>query len=178
MSTRIPFGWKFGGQQRPPFAVTPQAGQESVWDYPRPPRLAPDHRQVIVTAGDIEVANTRQSYRVLETASPPTFYVPPDDVHIELLERVPGQSQCEWKGDATYWTVTAHDEPRDRAAWSYEDPLPAFVEIRGFFSFYPALLECYVDRVRVQPQPGQFYGGWMTPELVGPVKGDPGSENW
>ena len=110
--------------------------------------------------------------------SPPTFYVPPDDVHIELLELVPGGSHCEWKGDATYWTVTAHDEPRDRAAWSYEDPLPAFVEIRGFFSFYPALLECYVDRVRVQPQPGQFYGGWMTPELVGPVKGDPGSEHW
>jgi uncharacterized protein (DUF427 family) len=178
MTRRIPFGWRFGGQQRPSFAVTPQSGQESVWDYPRPPRPMRDHREVTVKAGDIEVAHTRGSYRVLETASPPTFYLPADDVHSELLERASGRSWCEWKGEATYWAVVTSKGRRDAAGWSYADPLPAFEVIRGFFSFYPERVECYVDAVRVQPQPGPFYGGWMTPELVGPVKGEPGSESW
>jgi uncharacterized protein (DUF427 family) len=171
-------GWTHHGSRRPPFAVEPGAGQESVWDYPRPPRLEPDPREVIVRTGGIEIARTSRAVRVLETASPPTFYVPPDDVRSELLERAAGASVCEWKGAARYWSVVAGGLRIDRAAWSYQDPTPAFASIRDYLSFYPARLECFVDGERVRPQPGDFYGGWLTSEIVGPVKGEPGTQGW
>ena len=171
-------GWRFTGAERPRFAQPPGAGQESVWDYPRPPRLAPDSRRVVVRAGDIVVVDTTRAVRVLETASPPTFYLPPDDIAMELLEPAPGASRCEWKGEARYWSVVTNDGRIDACGWSYPDPFPEFEPIRDYVSFYPARLACTVDGHVVEPQPGRFYGGWVTPELVGPFKGEPGSEGW
>jgi uncharacterized protein (DUF427 family) len=113
--------------------------------------------------------------RVLETASPPTFYIPPDDVERERLVPVRGRSHCEWKGEARYWALEPDGEP---VAWSYPDPYPEFAVIRDWLAFYPGRVECRVDGERVRPQPGRFYGGWITDELVGPFKGEPGSEGW
>ena len=171
-------GWRYFGQTRPPFAVEPEPGQESVWDYPRPPRVEPDARVVIVRLAGVEVARTRRALRVLETASPPTFYIPRADVAGHYLQPAPSTSRCEWKGTARYWTVAVPSAVADGAAWSYEDPLPDFAIIRSHLSFYPARVECVVDGVRVQPQPGGFYGGWITPEVVGPFKGEPDSSGW
>jgi uncharacterized protein (DUF427 family) len=173
-----PGRWRYRGQQRPPFAVTPGPGQESVWDYPRPPRVEPDAREVIVRVAEIEIARTSRAIRVLETASPPTFYIPRADVHLGRLEPAGGSSLCEWKGAARYWSVVVPSRQLDAVGWSYDDPPPRFEPIRGHLSFYPGLIECYVAGIRVMPQPGRFYGGWITPEVVGPFKGDPGSQAW
>ncbi len=171
-------GWQFDGSERPPFAIEPLEGQESVWDYPRPPRVEPDPREVKVTLGTQVIGKSRRAVRVLETASPPTFYLPPSDVLLEALVPASGSSRCEWKGEARYWTVVAAGETLEAVAWSYPDPFPEFESIRDYVSFYPARLECRVGPHRVNPQPGGFYGGWVTPELVGPFKGAPGSTGW
>ena len=170
--------WRHTGRERPEFAVAPEPGQESAWDYPRPPRIEPDPRTVWVRKGDTILARTNEAVRVLETGSPPTFYLPPDSVRTDLLERASGSSRCEWKGEAVYWDVVLSQDRIPRAAWSYSDPFPEFEEIRGFFAFYPVYLHCFVGEERVRPQPGGFYGGWVTSELVGPFKGEPGSEHW
>ena len=170
--------WKFNGKKRPPFADKPGAGEESVWDYPRPPELQPDDRLVEVKQGDILIASTTSAVRVLETASPPTFYLPPDDVKSELFEYIGGSSFCEWKGKASYWTIITNVHRIESGAWSYENPSPAFKAIKGYFSFYPSKLDCYVEGEKVRPQPGGFYGGWMTNEIVGPVKGEFGTGGW
>ena len=170
--------WQYRGQVRPPFAVVPALGQESVWDYPRPPRIESDSREVIVRVGVHEIARSTRSVRLLETASPPTFYVPPDDVRTAWLQMDARVSRCEWKGEAHYWSVIVAGRRVDGAAWSYANPLPGSERIRGYFAFYPSLVECVVDSVAVVAQPGRFYGGWVTPEVVGPFKGEPGSEGW
>lgn len=170
--------WKYTGDGRPPFAVEPGPGEESVWDYPRPPRLEADRRRVEVRCGELEVARTRRSVRVLETASPPGVYIPPEDVHLELLEPFPGSSICEWKGRARYWSVRTPDGLNEKVGWSYPDPSAGFEEISGYISFYPARLACSVAGERAEPQPGGFYGGWLTKEIVGPVKGEPGTGGW
>ncbi|MDY6954092.1 MAG: DUF427 domain-containing protein [Thermodesulfobacteriota bacterium] len=169
--------WTHKGHKRPDFATAPGPGQESVWDYPRPPKLALDRRLVEVFDLDHMVASSRQTYRALETASPPSFYIPPKDVNWELLVAAPGSSVCEWKGVATYWTLFS--KPRAGViGWSYPHPTPAFEQIRGHVSFYPAALACHVAGERVRAQPGRFYGGWITSEIVGPFKGEPGTEHW
>ncbi|CAN5917032.1 DUF427 domain-containing protein [soil metagenome] len=170
--------WRYIGQERPPFAAEPAPGQESVWDYPRPPRLQIDPREVIVRLGQTDIARSTRAIRVLETASPPTFYLPREDVRIERLQPSPGSSMCEWKGQARYWSVVVDDRKLEGAAWVYPDPLPDFEAIRGYFAFYPTQLECFVGGVRALPQPGRFYAGWVTPELTGPFKGEPGSQGW
>ncbi|TWU13882.1 hypothetical protein CA54_27230 [Symmachiella macrocystis] len=171
--------WTYHGQTRPPFAVPPEAGQESVWDYPRPPRIESDSREVVVSRNGIEIARTNRALRVLETASPPTYYLPPLDVRVDYLAEASGDSICEWKGLARYWSVALPDQRLlQNAAWSYEDPFEGCEQIAGYFSFYASLLECYVDGTRVKPQPGTIYGGWVTHEVVGPFKGESGSENW
>lgn len=175
---RHPFGWTHSGRTRPPFAQMPAEGQESVWDYPRPPILVADARHVQVRLGEVVLAGTRRASRVLETASPPTFYLPPDDVRMDLLVPSAGTSWCEWKGRARYWSVRDGDDLIRDVAWSYPDPRPAFEAIRGHLSFYPGRVACYVDDERVRPQPGGFYGGWITSEIVGPVKGDAGTSGW
>jgi uncharacterized protein (DUF427 family) len=170
--------WRYRGQERPAFAVVPGPGQESVWDYPRPPALAADDREVVVRVGAHEIARSRRTVRLLETASPPTFYVPADDVRTERLEIEARTSRCEWKGEADYWSVIVPGHRVSAAAWSYANPLPGFESIRGYFAFYPSRLACTVDSIPVVAQPGRFYAGWITPEVVGPFKGEPGSEGW
>ena len=168
-------GWQYDGRRRPPFAEAPGPGRESVWDYPRPPRLAPNARLVEVRHGERPIAATRRAIRVLETASPPTFYLPPEDLSRGVLVPAPGSSHCEWKGRARYWALSEGGAP---VAWTYDDPTPAFAAIRGWFSFYPARVDCFVDGERVRPQPGGFYGGWLTDDISGPVKGEPGTGHW
>ncbi len=170
--------WRYRGQERPPWALEPGPGQESVWDYPRPPRLEPDARCVVVRVGSHELARSERAIRILETASPPTFYLPPEDVDLAALEAASGGSHCEWKGTARYFDYSKDGVRLEAFAWSYPDPFPEFEAIRDFLSFYPARAECLVDGERVRPQPGGFYGGWLTDEIVGPVKGDPGSSGW
>jgi uncharacterized protein (DUF427 family) len=169
--------WQYRGQKRPPFADQPQAGQESVWDYPRPPKLEPFSATVEVIANDTLVARSVDTLRVLETASPPTVYIPPQDIDMSLLSRTAGSSFCEWKGSASYWKLV-HDAAGIPVAWSYNEPFPAFEKIRDYLCFYPARIACYVNGERVQAQPGEFYGGWITAAIVGPFKGEPGSGHW
>ena len=171
-------GWAHRGGERPDFAQVPQEGQESVWDYPRPPALVGDEREVVVSLGGVEIARSRRALRVLETASPPTFYLPPDDVSREFFHRASGSSFCEWKGSATYWDVDVGRAQEERLAWSYDEPLAAANRLRGYFSFYPARADCRVDGENVRAQSGGFYGGWITDEIVGPFKGEPGTEGW
>lgn len=171
--------WSFTGNRRPDFAITPRDGQESVWDYPRPPAVVSDHRLVTVYVEGVEIARTTQAIRVLETASPPTFYLPRCGVQAEFLQRASGSSFCEWKGQATYWTILVPGHPpRSKVAWSYEQPFQQFEAIKGCLAFYPSLVDCFVGDSRVQPQLGGFYGGWVTPEIVGPFKGAPGTQGW
>ncbi len=169
--------WHYTGQQRPDFAIAPGPGQESVWDYPRPPRLVADQRTVEVRLGDQLLAQSSRCMRVLETASPPTFYLPSEEVNWELLSRVQGQSFCEWKGPASY--LGQPDKPQAApVGWCYPSPSASFAAIAGWPSFYPGRIECRVDGERVKPQPGGFYGGWITGEICGPVKGEPGTGHW
>ena len=169
--------WKFTGRQRPDFAEEPGPGQESVWDYPRPPALVACDSLVEVKAGDQLIASTSAALRLLETASPPTFYLPPADIIMAQLVRAEGTSFCEWKGAATYWALATHAGGTP-VGWSYENPDPRYAALQGYLSFYPARLECYVDGERVRPQPGAFYGGWVTSNIVGPMKGPPGTGHW
>jgi uncharacterized protein (DUF427 family) len=149
-----------------------------VWDYPRPPRLEPDAREIIVRWGALEVARTRRSIRVLETAHPPSFYLPWEDVARDLFHEAPGSSFCEWKGPARYWSLIDGDRRLPAVAWSYPQPLPGGEALADCVALYPNALECRVGGAPVTPQPGGFYGGWITPELVGPFKGEPGTEAW
>ena len=167
--------WQYTGKQRPPFAEEPGPGQESVWDYPRPPALVPCKKEVVVQGQGVELARSQRCYRVLETASPPTYYIPAGDINHAALVAMPGSSYCEWKGAAAYW---GQADGADAIGWSYPDPSPAFAALQGCYSFYPGRVACYVDGERVQPQPGHFYGGWITGEIVGPVKGEPGTGHW
>ena len=130
-------GWQYDGRTRPPFAIAPGPGQESVWDYPRPPRLEPEPRTVVVRVGDVLVGRSRACVRVLETASPPTIYMPPGDLVPGGLEAAAGASRCEWKGEARYWTVVAGGQRLTRAGWSYPHPFPEFAAARRLRRLLP-----------------------------------------
>jgi uncharacterized protein (DUF427 family) len=170
--------WRYTGRERPAFALAPAPGQESVWDYPRPPRVVPEPRELLVRAQAATVARSRRGVRVLETASPPTFYLPPEDMRLALLEPGAGSSWCEWKGEARYFTLALDGRRFERAAWSYPDPFPGFETLRGWIAFYAGPLQCSVGGVVAEPQTGGLYGGWVTPEIVGPWKGGAGSAAW
>ena len=159
--------------------IAPGPGQESVWDYPRPPRVEDSARRIRVVFNGVTIADTRRARRVLETSHPPVYYIPPEDVRPEFLQAAPQRSFCEWKGQARYYTVRAGDREAAQAAWSYADPTPAFAGIRDYVAFYPAKMDaCLVDEEAAQPQPGDFYGGWVTADIVGPFKGAPGTSGW
>ena len=154
-------------------------GQESVWDYPRPPRLERSSREVVVVLGGVEVCRTSRAWRVLETSHPPTWYLPREDWLPGSLETAPGASLCEWKGLAGYLTVVGGGVRAERAAWTYPDPTPAFAALRDAVAVYPAAMDaCTVGGERVRPQAGGFYGGWVTSDVTGPFKGVPGSSWW
>ena len=147
------------------------AGQESVWDYPRPPRVERTTRRLVVVAGGVTVAETTSGYRVLETSHPPVYYFPRSDVNMSLLRPASGTNVCEWKGQAQYFDLVVPGSIRPRAAWSYVDPLPGSEAIREYIAFYPAAADrCTVDGTTVTPQPGGFYGGWITPDIVRSVQ--------
>lgn len=162
-----------------PTPIEPAPGQESVWDYPRPPRVEDVSKHIEVVFNGVTIADTCEAKRVLETSHPPVYYIPPKDIRMEYLAEIPGTSLCEWKGRAHYYTVVVGNKRADRAAWYYPDPQPAYAAIKNHIAFYPAPMDaCYIDGERVRPQPGGFYGGWITSDIVGPFKGDPGTRGW
>ena len=171
----------FGSRPKPEPAegVAPNGRpRESVWDYPRPPRVEAEDRPVRVTLAGAPVAASERAVRVLETAGAPVVYVPRDDVVEGTLSPASGSTFCEWKGSASYFDVAAGGSVAERAAWAYLDPTPPFSSIGGWISFYPARVDCMLGGEPVAPQPGGFYGGWVTVEICGPIKGEPGSGGW
>ena len=162
-----------------PQPIKPGPGQESVWDYPRPPRIEKVSENLRVVFNKIIVAETNRGLRVLETASAPVYYFPPEDVDDEVVQPVDRSSYCEWKGVAKYFDVCAGDRCASLAAWAYPAPTRSYIDLRGYIAFYAQKMDaCYVAEEQVRPQPGLFYGGWVTNRIVGPIKGAPGTEHW
>ena len=154
-------------------------GQTSVWSFPRPAIAEACAARVMIEHRGQIFADTRASVRTLETSHPPTYYIPPGDIAPDVLRRAAGSSFCEWKGHASYWDVVVGDIVLGRVGWSYPEPSRAFASLRDHVAFYAAPFDrCSVDGVTVVPQPGNFYGGWITPDLAGPFKGVPGSMGW
>jgi uncharacterized protein (DUF427 family) len=163
----------------PPTRVMPGPGQESVWDYPRPPRVEPVPERIRVVAGGITIADSDAAWRVLETAGAPVYYLPPADVRMDLLRATERVTACEWKGAARYHDIVLADRVVPDAAWSYPEPSRGFESIRDHLAFYASRVdEAWVGDERATPQPGGFYGGWVTSRVVGPFKGAPGTLGW
>jgi len=159
--------------------IEPGPGQESVWDYPRPPALEPVTERIRVVLDGVTLADSRQAQRVLETSHPPVYYLPPADIQTQYLQRTPKASFCEWKGMAHYYTVHVENRIVPDAAWAYSEPTPRFAEIAHYIAFYPSkMTACYVGEEQVQAQTGDFYGGWITSTIVGPFKGGSGTWGW
>ena len=170
--------WQRGGL-RPPAIAAVSIGQESVWDYPRPPALQRVLDRVVVELNGRVIVETVGAIRVCETASPPTYYLPRRDFQPEVLVPAAGESYCEWKGVATYWSLQASGRIVPGAAWSYEAPHSEYAVLAGAIALYPGRVDrCSVGASTVRAQPGGFYGGWITDDLVGPFKGEPGSQGW
>ena len=159
--------------------TTSPLAQESVWDYPRPPRLEHVPQEIRIVFAGTTIARTQTAWRVLETSHPPTYYLPRDSfTGCELLPAA-GGSLCEWKGRARYWTIRVGASAAEQVAWSYPDPTEPFAPIADHLALYCAAMdECFVGSERATPQPGGFYGGWVTSNLRGPFKGGPGSAGW
>ena len=160
---------------------------ESVWDYPRPPRLEPTASRLRVEHRGVVIAETGRALRVLETSHPPVFYLPPEDIRTDLLQRsdaAGGSGQrgsfCEWKGSAVYWDLLLPGEtPVAAVAWSYPFPTKGFAALQHHLAFYASRVDgCWVDGERVAAQAGDFYGGWITSRVTGPFKGAPGTRGW
>jgi uncharacterized protein (DUF427 family) len=159
--------------------VVPGPGQESVWDYPRPPLLVPSGKRVVVTLGGVVIVASTRALRVLETSHPPSWYVPVADCLPGALVPADGSSYCEWKGVASYVDLVAGGIRAERAGWFYPEPSLAFTGLRDHIALYPELMDsCTVDGEVVEPQAGGFYGGWITADVVGPFKGAPGTHTW
>ncbi|MEM1041201.1 MAG: DUF427 domain-containing protein [Bacteroidota bacterium] len=159
--------------------IEPGPGQESVWDYPRPPALEPVAERVRVEFGGETIADTTRALRILETSHPPTLYLPPDDIRLEFLTRTARTSGCEFKGRAVYFDVEVNGQRAAAAAWSYPEPAPRYADLKDHLAFYPSRMDaCWIGDERVQAQEGDFYGGWITSKVVGPFKGAPGTWGW
>ena len=159
--------------------VEPTQGQESVWDYPRPPKVEDVNEEVKVVFGGVTLAYTTRARRVLETSHPPVYYISPEDIRMEHLRPSVGGSYCEWKGRASYYDVVAEGRREARAAWFYPEPTPSFADLEDYMAFYPSKMDaCWVGGEKVEAQEGDFYGGWITLEIVGPFKGAPGTWGW
>jgi uncharacterized protein (DUF427 family) len=162
-----------------------ETATESVWDYPRPPRLEPTAAHLLILAAGETLADTTRALRLLETSHPPVYYIPPADIAMQRLVRSPSRSTfCEFKGSAIYWSLTL-PRPSGPAlviadvAWSYQRPATPYAALKDHLAFYASRVdECWVDGERVLPQPGDFYGGWITSNLRGPFKGGPGTRGW
>ncbi|WP_424950169.1 DUF427 domain-containing protein [Deinococcus sp.] len=162
-----------------PIPIPPAPGQESVWDYPRPPHLERSEKHVEIWLGGVQIVDSAGAYRVLETSHPPGYYLPASDFLPGVLSPAAGSSVCEWKGRASYWSLSAGGVSVPGAAWSYQHPTPAFAPIAGYVALYAGRVDrVTLDGEPVTPQPGAFYGGWITADVVGPFKGIPGSMGW
>ncbi|MFK8051352.1 MAG: DUF427 domain-containing protein [Woeseiaceae bacterium] len=165
--------------KQPNDIVEPGPDQESVWDFPRPPSIQPVQKPVRVIYDGVTIVETNRAKRICETASPPTYYIPRSDIVEGALQPIDRSSLCEWKGNASYFDVGTGKRLARGAAWCYPRPYEEFVAIAGWVAFMPAAMDaCYVGDDQVRPQPGGFYGGWITPELTGPFKGEPGTGHW
>lgn len=154
-------------------------GQESVWDYPRPPAVEPTDEHVEVYFAGRRIADSRRAVRVLETSHPPSYYLPLDDVDPEVLVPNPQRTFCEFKGQASYLDLVVAEERAAMAGWTYPDPTPAYALLADRITFYPSRVEqCRVDGEVVRASEGDFYGGWITSRVVGPFKGAPGTAWW
>ena len=159
--------------------IVPGPGQESVWDYPRPPELQDSSKHIQVVFNGVTIADTRRAKRVLETSHPPVYYIPREDVRAEFLKPAPHSSFCEFKGRAGYVTLVVGDKRAENVGWFYAEPTREFAGIENYIAFYPSKMDaCLVDDERVTPQAGDFYGGWITSDIVGPFKGEPGTRGW
>lgn len=159
--------------------IVPGPGQESVWDYPRPPRLERCVARLRVVFAGVTIADTDAGFRVLETSHPPVYYIPQRHIAMQWLRPAAGRSFCEFKGIASYWTLEIDGRVSEQAAWSYEQPTPSFAPIAGHLAFYASRVDaCFVGEERVAAQQGDFYGGWITSAVVGPFKGAPGTRHW
>jgi uncharacterized protein (DUF427 family) len=164
---------------RPRNADKPGPGQESVWDYPRPPRLEVSTAAIRIVFGGEVLVETTRSYRVLETSHPPVHYIAFADVTPGALTPAAGTSFCEWKGEAAYFDLRLGTRAEARAAWTYPTPTPTFTDLVDHVAFYPARMDgCWLAGEQVQAQEGDFYGGWRTSAVVGPFKGGPGTWGW
>ena len=150
--------------------IEPGPGQESVWDYPRPPRLEESDKYIQVIFNGVVIADSRRAKRVLETSHPPVYYIPAEDVKLaEYFTPAQRTTFCEWKGAASYYNVKVGDKVASHAAWYYRHPTAPYETLAGYVAFYAGKMDaCYVDGERVQAQAGDFYGGWITSEIVGP----------
>lgn len=159
--------------------IEPGPGQESVWDYPRPPALEQAENHVRVEVEGIIIADSANAKRVLETSHPPVYYIPPTDIEMQYLQPASSTSYCEWKGTARYHNLKINGRLIEKAAWSYADPSPRFKSIKNHVAFYPHKMDaCYVNDEQVRAQAGSFYGGWITDDIMGPFKGAPGTMGW
>lgn len=165
--------WRYTGRVRPTFAEPIGSGQESVWDFPRPPVIERVDQHLEVRCDDTVIAATTGGVRVLETAGAPTYYFPPDDVDMAIVRTGDIVSLCEWKGAAQALLIDDVE-----VGWRYVQMFPAFRDLYLWPSFYPARVACFVGNEQAKPQPGGFYGGWVTADLAGPIKGSPNSEGW
>ncbi|MEM1263559.1 MAG: DUF427 domain-containing protein [Pseudomonadota bacterium] len=162
-----------------PKRIPPGPGQESVWDYPRPPACEPVKERLRIVFADREIAATNRGYRILETSHPPVYYLPPEAFVAGSLEPAAGRSFCEFKGEAVYWDVIAGERRASRAAWSYPSPVARYTSLRDHIAVYASRMDqCWVGDERVQAQSGDFYGGWITTNIVGPFKGGDGTWGW
>ena len=164
---------------RRPTPDQPGPGQESAWDYPRPPRVEPSSETVEIMLGDEVVARSTRTLRVLETSHPPTYYVPVADFAPGVLRPVNGTTYCEWKGQAEYFDLVTQRRTAPRTGWTYPTPTKGFEVLVDHVAVMPGQVDrCTVDGEEVRPQAGGFYGGWITDRVVGPFKGEPGSHGW
>lgn len=157
----------------------PGPGQESVWDYPRPPRVEAVSERIRIVFNGVEIANTTRAYRVLETSHPPSYYLPQADLRMEYLTATPHRTVCEFKGEASYWTLTVGERREQDVAWMYAQPARGYEALTDHLAFYASRMEaCFVGDEQVQAQTGDFYGGWITKKIVGPFKGGAGTWGW
>lgn len=162
-----------------PHRKKPDPAQESVWDYPRPPRLENCDAHIRVIFNGITIADTHHAKRVLETSHPPVYYLPPQDIQMKFLQTAARGGWCEWKGSWKYFSIKTNGKFIENAAWYYPDPGADFAAIKQHVAFYAGKMDaCYVGDEIVTPQPGGFYGGWITRNIVGPFKGEPGTMGW
>lgn len=162
-----------------PPRIPPAPSQESVWDYPRPAITEQTSALLQVRFDGRLIAETRSGVRTLETSHPPSYYFPRSDVDMDALSLTSHRTHCEWKGEAEYFDLVSGDRVSANACWSYPSPAHTFATIAAFIAFYPRLVDaCFINGEKVMAQPGGFYGGWITSQVVGPFKGEPGTQFW